>query len=153
MTHWKRMFGGINLASRALPSIGPYLGPIVAPTPDAALLLGSCPDCEAGSPATSVSQGTISATTVNVRKAYEHYSVTPPQGPGGGPVAVSYPDPDHGWILAWVQGAVGPQAADVIYVSSNGGRTWTEQLRSPSLPFWPLSLVPQIRGQPRPERF
>jgi hypothetical protein len=136
-THWQRMFGGVNTASRGLPPVDSYLGPIVAPTPKAAILVGSCPNCAVGAAGASVSQGTISVTTVDVGKAPEHYAVTPPQGPGGGPEAASFPNPDHGWILSWVQGAVGPKAdntpGDVIWASSNGGQTWTEQLRSPVL--------------------
>jgi photosystem II stability/assembly factor-like uncharacterized protein len=136
---WQRMFGGINSGSRRLPRVDAYLGPIVAPTPDAAILVGSCPNCDVVGRDTTLSQGTISVTTADVGKAFQHYSVTPPQGPGGEPVAASFPNPDHGWILASVQNAVGPKAdntpGDVILASRNGGRLGLNS-------FAPLSLPP-----------
>lgn len=123
--HWQLQFAGVSANPQPVPHVDDYLGPIDAPTPEAAFLVGACPNC-----ALPPSQGTIAVTVVSPSGSPPRsYDVTPSTGPGGGPIAASFPDTLHGWIIASVQG----MADGVIFATANGAQSWSEQIESATL--------------------
>jgi photosystem II stability/assembly factor-like uncharacterized protein len=116
-TTWKTVLSHIMSEDRRdLPGIDSYSGPVAPPTPQVAIFVGTCPAC---------GEGTISVTvTTDGGRTFAHHDVTSQNDPGDAPSAVSFPDPDHGWILG---------SSGAIYATSNGGVTWTRQFQSPLL--------------------
>jgi len=93
---------------------GPWPGPFSVVDASSAFFLGACPQCG--------TRGAVSITATNDGgKTWQAIS-TVLDVTLAGPVAVSFPDAQHGWVVG--SSALG---APVIAATSDGGLTWTKQ--------------------------
>jgi photosystem II stability/assembly factor-like uncharacterized protein len=118
---WSTVLG--NLISRNVPRVDAYGGPISEPSQQVGFFVGDCPAC-GGEPSVSIT------TTTDAGHSFANYAVTRPSDPGLFPVAISFPDTTHGWLLGDVN--VGP-ARGAIYATSDGAHTWRLQYTSAAL--------------------
>jgi photosystem II stability/assembly factor-like uncharacterized protein len=122
--HWQPVLGGMSAHNQGLPRIDAYGGPIAAPAPQVAYFVGSCLNCEPV-------QASIT-TTSDGGRTFQHYQVNPATANSGlSPYAVTFADPQHGWILGYLSPDHVPTGA--IYATSDAGRTWHSQYQSTML--------------------
>jgi len=94
---------------------GPWPGPFSVVDANSAFFLGACPQCG--------SRGAVSLTGTNDGgKTWQSVS-TVPDVTLAGPVAMSFPDSQHGWVVGTSAGNT-----PVIAASADGGITWTKQV-------------------------
>ncbi len=121
--HWQPVLGGAG--GSGLTRIDDYAGPIAAPTAEAAYFVGFCPMCTPVE--TSIS------STKDGGSTFQHFQVNPNVPDSGlAPSAVSFSDPEHGWILG-AQDSPGRPATGEIYATTDGGKTWHLEYQSPLL--------------------
>lgn len=88
---------------------GNFPGPFCAVDASTAYFLGVCPGC-----------GGVTITgTRDGGRTWSPPSTIPDLT--FGPVALSFPDPDHGWVVGNINGR------PVIYATGDGGKTWLER--------------------------
>lgn len=93
----------------AVDGPGNFPGPFCAVDEKTAYFLGVCPGC-----------GGVTITgTRDGGKTWSPLSTIP--GLTFGPVALSFPDPDHGWVVGNADGRA------AIYATRDGGLSWSEQ--------------------------
>jgi photosystem II stability/assembly factor-like uncharacterized protein len=119
--HWQPVLAN-KRASDAYPHLegspadgpGPWPGPFSVVDANSAFFLGACPQCG--------SRGAVSVTGTNDGgKTWQSIS-TVPDVTLAGPVAMSFPDSQHGWVVG-----TSVSGAPVIAASADGGITWTKQ--------------------------
>lgn len=118
--HWKLVFSNLVDQPGQARQIDNEPGPVTAVSATAAYFVGECNPCQSVS-VTATSDG--GETT-------HRYAVATSNGTGETlfPVALSFADSVHGWLLAGSTTVGG-----VIFATSDGGKTWRRQLSGHSL--------------------
>ncbi|MBV8172218.1 MAG: hypothetical protein JO219_09855 [Candidatus Eremiobacteraeota bacterium] len=94
---------------------GPWPGPFSVVDANSAFFLGACPQCGA--------RGAISITATNDGgKTWQPIS-TVPDVTLAGPVAISFADAQHGWVVG-----SSSAGAPVVAATWDGGMTWSKQV-------------------------
>ncbi|HEV2909115.1 MAG TPA: hypothetical protein VGX02_07545 [Candidatus Eremiobacteraceae bacterium] len=118
--HWQAVLANKNTPeaypqdSAVQGGPGPWPGPFAVVDANTAYFVGGCPQCG--------TRGAVSITgTSDGGKSWQSVS-TVPDVTLAGPVAVSFGDANHGWIVG--SSAAG---APIIAATADGGLTWTKQ--------------------------
>ena len=118
---WQAMLANKNTPS-AYPQLqvsvadspGPWPGPFAVVDADTAYFLGACPQCG--------SAGAISIVGTSTGGASWNAVATVPNITLTGPVAISFGDITHGWVVGSGLGGI-----PVVDATADGGLTWTQQ--------------------------
>lgn len=118
--HWQPVLLN-NKTSDAYPLLtgiaggpGPWPGPFAAVDANTAFFLGVCPACGA--------RGAISITGTTDGGATWQPLATVPDITVAGPIAVSFADATHGWVVG-----TSADGSPAVETTANGGATWTRQ--------------------------
>jgi len=93
---------------------GPWPGPFAAVDANIAFFLGVCPACG--------SHGAISIAGTTDGGANWQAVATVPDVTIAGPIAISFADATHGWVVGTTA-----NGSPVVEATANGGTTWTRQ--------------------------
>jgi len=118
---WRHVLTNQFTSGLHLPEISAYSGPFSVLGHGAAVFLGRCDPCDGYGTATVVSTTDGGAT---FRRTTPFY--------GYAPEAVSFVDRRHGWLLTGAHVAsAAPAHLELVWRTSDGGRTWKLIYRSP----------------------
>jgi photosystem II stability/assembly factor-like uncharacterized protein len=93
---------------------GPWPGPFSVVDANTAFFLGVCPQCG--------TRGAVSITgTIDAGKTWQAVA-TVPDVTLAGPIAISFSDAQHGWVVGTTA-----NGAPVVDATADGGLTWTKQ--------------------------
>jgi len=119
--HWQAMLLNKNTPSayrqiegRTADAPGPWPGPFAVVDMDTAFFLAACPQCG--------SAGAFSIVGTSTGGASWSAVATVPNITLAGPVAISFGDATHGWVVGSGLGGI-----PIVNATADGGLTWTQQ--------------------------
>ncbi len=113
---WRAVLANLDALRPRLPAISNYSGPFAVLGGGAAVFVGFCPAC---------GRGTI--TVLSTRDGGSSWRRSAPLR-GYAPVAVSFPDARHGWLLTTSR--AGSPPSGLLWSTADGGRSFRLVLRS-----------------------